>query len=219
MNLIDENVEKESEEKQRKITRIIIIAIIFLVSLVIIILLVSVIKKKNTLKFSIDNDSKEFKSEMFLMQDSKTLYTADNGQIYISVRDLANALSVDFYNDEYKGKGEDKSKCYIRTGNEYTSFLSNSSEIYKVRDNKANNSELVKNNNASKNKGENVITPNDYEYEYFLINDGVRYVNDKIYASQEAIELGFNVNVIYNPKEKIVKIYTLDGLLERIRKK
>lgn len=213
MNLIDENIEKESEEKQKKITKIIIITIIVLIALVIIILLVSIIKKKNTLKFSVNNENKEFKSEMFLMQDAKTLYTADNGQIYISVRDLANVLGVDFYNDEYKGKGEDKSKCYIKTDNEYTSFLSNSSEIYKVRDNKSKNEELLKkNNNTSKNKEELVITPNNYEYEYFSINDGVRYVNDKIYASEEAIELGFNVSIFYDQKAKAVKVYTLDGL-------
>ncbi len=212
MNLIDENVEKESEEKQKKVTKIIIFTIIALVIIIVLILLYSFIKNKNTLKLYVGNKSNELKSEMFLMQDKKNLYVSDSGQIYISVRDLATMLNIEFYNDEYKGKGEDKSKCYIKTGNEYTSYLSNSSEIYKVIDNKSKNEALEEANKSKKDSNSDIIKPNDYEYEYFTINDGVRYVNDKIYASEEAIELGFNVNVTYDQKEKTIKINTLDDL-------
>ena len=52
----------------------------------------------------------------------------------------------------------------------------------------------------------------DYEYEYFNIEGGVIYENNEIYATQSAIELGFNVRVLVDEKNKTVKIYTLDGL-------
>ena len=211
MNLIDENIEKESEEKQKKIIKMIIIAIVVLIAIVLVVLGYSAIKKKNTLTLSIDNESKQFKSEMFIMADKKNLYTSDNGEIYISVRELANMLGVGYFNDEYKGKGEDTTKCYIKTDNEYTSFISGSSQIYKVRDNKSVNEEQQKSSNQN-SKIKDEIQPNDYEYEYFEINDGVRYVNNEIYASKTAIELGFNVNVFYDKGNKAVKIYTLDGL-------
>lgn len=217
MNLIDENVERESEEKQKKIIKIIIITIIMLICIVILILGYSAIKKKNTFKLSVDNQSQTFKSEMFMMTDKKNLYMSEKGEIYISVRNMANMLNVEYLNDEYKGMGEDVTKCHIKTGNEYTSYIAGSSTIYKVRDNKAKNEELLKEiskSNSNNNGSENIIIPNDYEYEYFTIEDGVRYVDNEIYASKSAIELGFNVSIAYDQKNKSVSVYTLDGLTE-----
>ena len=52
---------------------------------------------------------------------------------------------VSYFNDEYRGKGEDVTKCHIKTENEYTSYVAGSSAIYKVRDNKAENEEIKKN--------------------------------------------------------------------------
>lgn len=214
MNLIDENVERESEEKQKKITKIIIITIIALVAIAAVILIYSNIKKKNTLTLSIDKKDQKFSSDMFLMADKKNLYTTEDGQIYISVKKLANLLNVSYYNDEYKGRGEDVTKCYIKTDNEYTSYISGSSTIYKVIDNKSI-IEAEKANQKSTSSSQNDITDigvNEYEYEYFSIDDGVRYENNEIYARKDAIELGFNVNIIYDKKNKSIAIYTLNGL-------
>lgn len=222
MNLIDENVERESEEKQKKITKLIIIAIITLIIVVILILIFSVQKKKSTLKISVDGQEQTFKSEMFMMADKKNLYMSEKGEIYISVRNIANMLNVEYFNDEYKGKGEDVTKCCIKAGNEYTSYISGSANIYKVRDNKAKNEEIVKDkskeNSNNSNGTKDVVLPNDYEYEYFTIEDGVRYVDNELYASKSAIELGFNVSIAYDKNNKSVKIYTLDGLMDVAKK-
>ena len=215
MNLIDENIEKESEEKQKKVTKIIIIAIAVLVALVVLILVYSMIKKKNTITVSVNDEKKAFNSSLFLMSDKKHFKKSDSGEIYISVRELSNLLKSDvaFFNDEYKGKGEDVTKCHIKTDNEYTSYISGSSTIYKVRDNKAENDEIRKtlqSNNNNNNKQELLLS--DYEYEYFNIDGGVIYENNEIYATQSAIELGFNIRVSFDEKSKTVKFYTLDGL-------
>ena len=60
------------------------------------------------------------------MEYNKKPYTDENGEIYFSIKKLSYILGVDYYNDEYKSKGEDPTKCYIKTENEYTSFISNS---------------------------------------------------------------------------------------------
>ena len=122
MNLIDENVEKENDEKQRKLTKVIIFSIIILLVIVAIIGIYSAIKKKNTIQLKIDNEDKQFSSDLFLMQDKKNLVKTEDGKIYISVKGLANMLGIGFYNDEFNGGGEDVTKCYIKTDNEYSSY-------------------------------------------------------------------------------------------------
>lgn len=216
MNLIDENIEKESEEKQKKIVKIIIGAIAILIITAILILVIHQIKVKNTLTFSIDNENKKISSDLFLMSDSKKLYTSDDGEIYISVKKLANMLNVAYYNDEYKSKGEDTTKCFIKTENEYTSYISDSSKIYKVIDLSEVESNQKSNNSTNKNSN---VQENDLEYEYFTVNNEVKYVNNEIYASKNAIELGFNVSISYDAKNKSIKIYTLDGLMKAAKNK
>lgn len=216
MNLIDENIEKESEEKQKKVVKIIIGAIAILIITAILILVIHQIKVKNTLTFSIDNENKKISSDLFLMSDSKKLYTSDDGEIYISVKKLANMLNVAYYNDEYKSKGEDTTKCFIKTENEYTSYISDSSKIYKVIDLSEVESNQKSNNSTNKNSN---VQENDLEYEYFTVNNEVKYVNNEIYASKNAIELGFNVSISYDAKNKSIKIYTLDGLMKAAKNK
>ena len=218
MNLIDENIEKESEEKQKKITKIIIISIAVLLAIVVMILLYSAIKKKNTLTFAVNGQKTSFNTSLFLMADKKNFKKSENGEIYISVRELTNILGdeVGYFNDEYNGKGEDVTKCHIKTDNEYTSYISGSSTIYKVRDNKAKNDELrKKNNNNNNNNIQEEILLSDIEYEYFTIDNGVIYENNEIYATKSAIELGFNVKIDYNEKNKTVNVMTLNGLTQR----
>ena len=134
MNLIDENEEKEQAESKKKILKIILISIAVLVFLAIILIVFSVVKNNNTLKLQINGKNAELQSGFVLMADKKNILI-ENGQMYISVRKLVSALGGEYYNDEYKNKGEDTTKCYIKTStnsNEYTSYISNSSQIYKA---------------------------------------------------------------------------------------
>ncbi len=220
MNLINENEEKEQVEKKKKTLKIIIGVIVALVFIAIAIVVFSTIKNKNTLKLQVNDKSASIPDGLFLMSDSKNL-AMENGQIYISVRKLVSVLGggIEYYNDEYKNKGEDTTKCYIKTSNEYTSFLSNSSQIYKAvvydePQETGNTSNNITNQSSSKknNEEKQKIT----EYEYFNIENGVRYINGEIYASQDAIKLGFNVIISYDQSQKQVKIYTLDAIETKV---
>ncbi len=217
MNLIDENEEKEQAESKKRALKIILITIAVLILLAIILIVFSVVKKNNTLKLQIDGKNTNITQGLVLMNDSKNV-TIENGQIYLSVRKLASALGgdIEYYNDEYKNKGEDTTKCYIKIGNEYTSFISNSSQIYKAIILNGNEVEGT-NNTISQNQIATSNTKNNNsekvtEYEYFNVENGVKYINGEIYASQEAIKLGFNVIMNYNEKNKTITLYTLDAL-------
>ena len=128
--------------------------------------------------------------------------------MYFSVRKLKELFGdVELYNDEYKNKGEDSTKCHVKIGNEYTSFMSNSQEIYKavVYEDK---SDKTSDSNKGKENEVELIT----EYEYFTVEKPVKNVNGEIYASDDAIELGFNVIINYDKKNNKISIYTLNSL-------
>lgn len=210
MNLIDENEEKEQAANKKKLFTIIIATIAVLVVVAIILVIYSTIKNNNTLKLKVDNTDKTITSGLFRMADSKNLYVDENNQIYVSVKKLSALLGVEYYNDEYKSKGEDTTKCYIRTSNEYTSYISNSSKIYKAVILDEQQESGTSTTSSSKNNKQEVQKVT--EYEYFEVENGVQYIDGEIYASQEAIELGFNIQLSYNPSNKTISIYTLDAL-------
>lgn len=212
MNLIDENEELQQEANKKKMFKIIITAIVVLLLLAIVLLIYSTTKRNNTLKLSIDGKSQSIPNGLIYMEDGKKPYTDENGNIFFSIKKLSYILGVDYYNDEYKSKGEDPTKCYIKTENEYTSFISNKSQIYKaiILEDEDDSSEGQSRSNSEPKK----IT----EYEYFDVGDGVKNIDGEIYASQTAISLGFNVQVFYNSGKKDIKIYTLDGLSDTASK-
>lgn len=218
MNLIDENEEIEQNQNKKKMVKIIIISIAVLILIAIILLVYSTVKKNNTLKLQINEKNIDIPAGLLYMSDEKNIYVDENNKIYISVKKLSSLLDVEFYNDEYKNKGEDTTKCHIKTSNEYTSYISNSSQIYKAiivdeqqeTGTDTTTNKTVSNKTASNNKEENIKKVT--EYEYFQIENGVKYIDGEIYASQDAIELGFNVELSYDQSTKTVKIYTLDAL-------
>ena len=173
-----------------------------------ILIVFSVVKNNNTLKLQINGKNAELQSGFVLMADKKNILI-ENGQMYISVRKLVSALGGEYYNDEYKNKGEDTTKCYIKTStnsNEYTSYISNSSQIYKASMLMAQDEEASDNTNnttQNKTKKDDSDVEKTVEYEYFNIENGVKYIDGEIYASKEAIELGFNVIMTYNEKNNI----------------
>lgn len=209
MNLIDENEERVQEANKKKITQTIIIAIAVLVLIVVVLLIISNIKKSNTLKLSVNGTSQSIPAGLFYMKDSKNIYVDENGRFYVSVKKLSQMLGVEYFNDEYKKQGEDTRKCYIRTENEYTSYISDSSEIYKAIVIDEQQEVGAASTNKDNNKTENNKTT---EYEYFEIQDGVKLIDNEIYASNEAIQLGFNVIISYDKSKKTVNILTIEGL-------
>lgn len=193
MTLIDEREIMYEQEKKQKIFKTIIKAIIILIILTIILLVYISTKDLKKVKISVDGNSEQIAEKGLVLKDERGQIFTDNGQIYISVNKLSTLLNIQYYNGEYKKKDEDKMKCQIKTNNEYTSYIANSNKVYKTI-----------------TKDINIL--NDVEYEYFDVNNNVKYVNGEVYASIEAIKLGFNISLDYDVKKERISIYTLDYL-------
>ena len=136
MTLIDEEELLFEQEKKRKIFKTLITAIIILAILGIILLIYVNTRDSKKLKILIDGNSQTNIDETLILKDENEKIIEEDGQIYISVQKLSTLLNYQYYNSEYKKKGEDKTKCQVRIQNEYTSYISNSNKIYKTIVNK-----------------------------------------------------------------------------------
>lgn len=216
MTLIDENELIMEQEKKKKMFKIITRAIIILLVLCIILLIFSNVIKKNAFKCYIDNSKNTSVKNDILMKDDNGRIYMENDNVYISISKLANVLNLQCYNSEYKKKGEDKSKCQVKNENIYTSFIAGSNQIYKAIEEQIPESKDKKNNvSASKTSTADAETTQEnkkVDFEYFQVSDRVRWVNNELYASIEAIELGLDVVVDYNKKDNTLRINTLKKL-------
>ena len=123
MNLL-ENEEMIQKKKKTKTIMIIIVSLIALLLIICGILLFLILKaERETLKLSIDNSSKNFASDLFVIED---------GKVYVAIKDFASLMGYTAYNGDYKTKySEDTTKCYISNINETASYSLNSSTMYK----------------------------------------------------------------------------------------
>ena len=218
MTLIDERDVAYEQEKKRKIFKTLITAIVVLIIIAIILLIFVKIRNSSKLKLNVDGKEISNIESTLILKDEKGKIVEENGQIFLSVRDVSNLLSRQYYNSEYKKKGEDKTKCQIRNENEYSSYISGSNVFYKAI--VTENDGLVQNTNNQLTEFETIPEKNTVDYEYFTLNSDTKYVNDIIYADASAIELGFNVIISYDSSKKTITISSLDyleGLAKGIR--
>lgn len=210
MTLVDEREMQNEQNRKKKIIKIIIIAIIILIALVTILLICRFITNKNAFKCIIDGKRNDDVSSDIMYKDSKGKVFVENGKVYISIRSLSNTLGYQFYNSEYKKKGEDKSKCQVQVNNIYTSYIADSNKIYRaiIKNPTDGNSETDSNQDGF----EQIEDAKKVEFEYFTIDDNIKLVNDELYASIEAIQIGFDVIVQYDEKTNTLTIATLDYL-------
>ena len=216
MTLIDEREVYYEQERKRKIFKTLIAVIIVLIIIAVILFIFIKTRNSGKLKVYLDGDVVTNVEDSLLLKNEKGKIFENNGEIYFSVRDLSNLLNTQYYNSEYKKKGEDKTKCQVRNENVYTSFISESNNLYKAI--VTENDGTVQNTNNSSSEFAIIPEKNSVDYEYFSLNDSIKYINDSIYANTEAVELGFDITVVYDSKKKTISISSLDGL-EKVAKK
>ena len=193
------NLQEDEEVKASKLKKVIIISIIILSFLCIVIvgLIIYKINNPSTIVAYIDNNKiKNFTEILDIQEDEK-----GNTQIYISIRDFATYLKegnpqINYitYKGDYNPKTEEEGKCYIiRDNYEVAVFTENTKTIYK----------LNLHNTGKENS----------DYEEVVIDNDVFLSNGKLYASEYGIEKGYNVDISYNEKKKIINIYTMEYLV------
>ena len=210
MTLVDERDLRNEQEKKQKIVKTIIRAIIILVVIIAVILICRAIVKKNEFKCIIDGNRNNAVSSNILYKDSKGKVFVENGKVFVSLRELSNTLGYQFYNSEYKKKGEDKSKCQVQVDNIYTSYIAGSNKIYRAI--VLNPSDSQNNSNDNQDEFQEIEEAKKVEFEYFTVGDNVRLENDELYASIEAVQIGFDVIIQYDQKNNTLTICTLDYL-------
>ncbi len=217
MTLVDEREVMLEQEKKQKLMKNIIKLILILLVMAIILIIVINIKNSKTFKFYIDGEKKADVDDSILLKDEKGKILVENGDVYISIRKLATALNYQYYNSEYKQKGEDRSKCQVRANNIYSSYISDSNKFYKtiVTENKVSEENKKKDENGFSEIEEAFLT----SYEYFDLGSNVRIVNDELYANISAINLGLDVVVTYNSKNRSLNVTTLDYLEDMAKSK
>lgn len=111
----------------------------------------------------------------------------DKGKVYISIKDIASQLGYNAYNGEYNQFTEDANSCYIENTYEVANYTKGSEKIYKT-------------------------LKQDKDYEYFTIDEPVKWVDGKLYTTPEGISIGANISFSYDTTKNSITIYTLDYL-------
>ena len=182
MNIYDSQPVEDEKVKSKKMMIILGIAMAVLFVLILCIIFYISYIEKNTLKLYIDNSKISLKSDMVLV---------NNGDIFISIDDIAEKIGYEKNNGEYKSHYvEDASKRYLENKYETVSYITDSDEIYKAILPASQNEEI--------------------EYEYFKIDKPVFKSNDKMYISIDGLCKGCNLGYSYTKENNTIKIYTLD---------
>ncbi|MBQ3409209.1 MAG: WG repeat-containing protein [Clostridia bacterium] len=213
MTLVDERELQNEKEKNAKLFKLIIKIIIVLVIVVAVLLICRTIAKKRTFKCFVDDKQNTSVKDSIMYKDSKGKVYIENGKVFISIRELSNTLGYQFYNSEYKKKGEDKSKCQVQVDNIYTSYIAGSNKIYRAIITNPTDEEESNSNNSNNQDGfQEIEEAKNVEFEYFTVEDSIKYENDELYASIEAIQIGFDITIKYDGSNNSLTIQTLDYL-------
>lgn len=196
MRLIDEEEVENQKIKTQKTKRMIIITIVLLLLLCSVIIALIAYRIYNPTQITTYIDGVKVNNFDQILDFS----TDENGetQIYIPIRDFAsylNSINEEFEYQTFKGdynpKTEEEDKCYVlRDGYEVAMYTKKSKIIYKL----------------------NLQDKSD-EYEECITNKDIFENNGKLYTSVDGIEKGYNVAFSYDEKKKIIKIYTLDYMI------
>ena len=203
LKLIDEEEMNQPEFGTKRLKKTIIISIVILFILALIIIALIIYRMENPTKITAYIDGKQIAG----LGEILDVQLDENGkeEIYVPIRSFAsylNKANTSFnyktYKGDYNPKTEEESKCYsIRDKYEVAIFSEKSKIIYKV----------------------NLQNGNNDEYEEDHIDKEVFLNNGELYTSVDGIQKGYNVYISYNPKKKVVNIYTMDNIIAVHQKK
>ena len=176
---------EEFNEKKKKTKMIMSIIIIFIVLLLIL---------SGILLYMIYSVQK---NTLKLTVDNKSktfdssMFVFEGEKIYVNIKEFATLMGYETHNSEYKDRySEDTTKCYISDSNENSSYVLNSNTIYKK------------------------ATVNE-DYEYFELEEPVKYINNELYVVKEGMEIGTNCFIQYNANNNLIKVISLQNIVNQ----
>lgn len=186
MKLAENSFDEKKTDGSKKVAKIILAIIIVLVVAIIGIVITMVYIDNATLKIYVDGNMNQKIKDYLIFED--------NGNVYVSIRDIAPFLGYKSYSGDYTDTSEDKSKCYVQCEDEVANFTLNSNKIYKLT------------TGATSSIGEN--------YEYFYTDKPVIARDGKLYTTIEGIEKAFNISFTYDTDKKRMYLYTMPYLIQ-----
>lgn len=164
MDLLNQNYNYNEKPKKSPASRMVIALLIICILLAIVIVILMFYLKSTvvpTKKLQINGAQIEMK-EGLIVNDS-------NGREYINLKLLSELLTYKYNNGEFQKYAEDRTKCYIDTGNEIIGFSSDSSVIYKTTEDSK------------------------IDYEYYNLENNIIIHQDELYISTADITKALNV--------------------------
>lgn len=185
MDLLNKNVNQAPQEvKGKKIVLLLLILSILMAIMIVIVMVYIVTNKTDTPKLYVDNQ---------LIENSDSIVKSDEeGNKYISLKDLSELLNYEYVNNEYGKYGVDTAKCYIKNKKLITGFESDSNRIYKYEE------------------GTNI------DYQSYILDSNIISFENMLYINVNDIQIALNAVCTANQKqdfyifsnEYLVSMYT-----------
>ena len=176
-----------NEQKIKKgmgVSTKVLLAIIFCIIVIIsLVVLLITIKTDTTPSVTIYVDG-----QVSQISQDALLLTIDNNT-YVNIEEFAKLVGYEYHIGEYKHFSQGEDKCYVQGIDETASFFINDNKVYKLHINKM-----------------------EEEYKEYTVEQEVKKIGEKMYASVEAINKAFNVAIKQTIRS--FEIYTLNYLVD-----
>lgn len=217
----------DSADQKKKILLYGIIAtvIIFVIVLIFLIVLMAQESKKTKIVFEnktyrtriVDmtaEDGKVYKQKNITYENKEVpiLLETPDGKEYFCIETLASMFGYKYNRGAYGELDENTNKCYIDNGGEYVTFSTETDVVSKnIKTNNKYEDELA-GKEMSSSSGNGKISETEEEELFVLEKPVIKFVDNKLYATLNAVTNGFNMNVVENGSQ--LRVYTLSNLVD-----
>ena len=183
MGWTNEETQVTSKKKKANSSKILLGIIACVVFIIILLIVMILLIQMNVTRLIINGLEK-------VDYDIAKLISDVNGEIYIDIEEFSKLVGYEFHKGEYKSFSNEEDKCYVAGKYETATFYLKEDKVNKL----PIDSELNE------------------EYREHLVKNPVKVINNKLYATKDAIEVGFNV-MLAN-QEDALYIVTLDHIVK-----
>lgn len=176
--------EKNNNKKGMETSSKILLGIIGCVVLIILLIVIMLLNIKMTaVSLLINGEEKiDYSIDKLVLNSESTTY--------INIQEFARLVGYEYHKGEYKSFSNEEDKCYVKDQNETATFYLNENKINKLP----------------------VESSFNEAYKEHLVKSPAKIINNKMYATKEAIEIAFNSSVTIS--ENSITINTLKDLLK-----
>ena len=174
--------EEQSTKKGMETSSKILLAIIACIVLIIVLIIVLLLNIQQN-TFNLSVDGQ------VVTASRDNLITKIDNITYINIEEFAKLVGYDYHEGEYKAFTIEKDKCYVQGVNETATFYLNDNKVCKLPINDLTS-----------------------DYQIYTVENTIKSLNNKMYATVEAINLAFNV--VLEENKYSLKILTLNYLVK-----